>query len=66
MFFVFFSFYPPEKQYRAQSIERRLCNHCPVSASAFLCLCFLLVLELTGCQWRKGFEPEGSSVSTKG
>lgn len=25
-------------------------------------VCFLLVLELTACQWRKGFEPEGSSV----
>lgn len=57
---MFFS--PPEKQCRALSRELRLCNHCPVSASAFLCLCFLLVLELTACQWRKGFEPEGSSL----
>lgn len=48
------------KQYPAQSRELRLCNHCP--ASAFLSLCFLLVLELTACQWRKGFEPEGSSL----
>lgn len=55
-------FFPPEKQCRAQSSELRLCNHCPVSASAFLCLCFLLVLELTASQWRKGFEPEGSSL----
>lgn len=57
---VFFS--PPEKQYTAQSRELRLCNHCPASAAAFLSLCFLLVLELTACQWRKGFEPEGSSL----
>lgn len=47
---------------RLRSRELRFCNHCPVSASAFLCLCFLLVLELTTSQWRKGFEPEGSSL----
>lgn len=55
-------FSPPEQQHRALSRELRLCNHCPVSACAFLCLCFLLVLELTVSQWRKGFEPEGSSL----
>lgn len=55
-------FSPAEKLYRALSRELRLCNHCPVSASAFLCLCFLLVLELTASQWRMGFEPEGSSL----
>lgn len=53
-------FSSPEKQYTAQSREQRLCNHCP--ASALLSLCFLLVLELTVYQRRKGFEPEGSSL----
>lgn len=55
-------FFPPEKQNTAHSRDLRFCNHCPVSASAFLCLCFLLVLELTASQWRKGFEPEGSTL----
>lgn len=55
-------FFPPEKLYSALSRELKLCNHCPVSASAFLCLCFLLVLELTASQRRMGFEPGGSSL----
>lgn len=59
VFFFFFS--PQENQCSAQSSEARLCNHCPVSASPFLCLCFLFVLELTDPRWRKGFEPEGFS-----
>lgn len=50
------------KQCTDQSREPRLGNHYPASASAFLCLCFLLVLELTACQWKRGFEPEGSSL----
>lgn len=50
------------KQRTAQSREPRLGNHCPASAPAFLSLCFLLVLELTACQWKRGFEPEGSSL----
>lgn len=53
--------FPPQKQYSGRSREPRLCDHCPVSASAFLRLCFLFVLELTASPWRKGFEPEGFS-----
>lgn len=59
---VYCFFFSSREAVQAQSSELRLCNHCPVSASAFLCLCFLLVLELTASQWRKGFEPEGSSL----